>query len=355
MDCKLSPQWTRRGGECVSRSQAAASTTHAACFVVVDGGLGRSYAHPEIRAANWGIVVGSGQSMKVSIDYAAAKADVRQAVEDFLHNAFSKYPNDVVSQAAQYAVLGGGHRWRAIVAVAAGQIFDDDALKIGLPGACGVELAHAASLVLDDLPSMDNAQIRRGKPCAHLVFPQWVVDMTPVFLVSMAYRISLENPRAPEGRRVQAACLLSSAGLQMIAGQTRDIRQDFSCGAPEERLLECYHMKSAALYAAAAKAGSILCGASECEADSIYIAGLNLGMSYQLLDDVADVTAGVSEVGKHSSMDAAKWTAVDWLGVDGARRKSHEFQLRGLAALEQFGPRANWLRALVCEASCKPA
>jgi geranylgeranyl pyrophosphate synthase len=295
------------------------------------------------------------ESINASADYAEAKQRVRRAVEDYLRDAFSRYPETEVCRAAQYAVLGGGHRWRAIVAVAAGQIFDDDALLIGLPGACGVELAHAASLVLDDLPSMDNAKVRRGKPCTHLAFAPWAVDMTPVFLVTMAYQISLDNPRASEDRRVQAALLLSAAGLRMITGQTKDILQDFVGGAADRRLLECYELKSAALYAAAAKAGAVLCGADEREADTIYVAGFNLGMSYQLLDDVADVVAGVGEVGKHSGMDAEKWTAIDWLGVEGARRKSREFQARGLAALERFGARADWLRTLVCEASYKPA
>jgi len=288
-------------------------------------------------------------------DFSSAKQEVRGAVESYLAAAFDAVPDTDVARAARYAVLGGGHRWRPIVAVAAGRIFSDDALNVGLPGACGVELAHAASLVLDDLPSMDNARMRRGKPCTHLVFPAWAVDMTPVFLITMAYRISLGNPRATEARRVEAAMLLSSAGLQMIAGQTRDILQDFFAGRSDERLLECYELKSAALYGAAAKAGAILCGASGPDAEAVHVAGMNLGISYQLLDDVADVVAGLEDVGKESGMDAGKWTAINWLGVDGARTKSKEFQSRGLAALERFGPNADWLRTLIGEASYKPS
>ena len=286
-------------------------------------------------------------------DFTAEKANVRGAVEDYLVSAFDMYPPTEVREAARYAALGGRHRWRAIVAVAAGRIFRDDALDVTLPGACGVELAHAASLVLDDLPSMDNAEVRRGKRCTHLVFPQWAVDMAPVFLVTIAYQISLDNPRACEQRRVSAALALSSAGLGMIAGQTEDIRQEHASEKADSRLLECYQLKSGVLYAAAAKAGAILCGASEHEAQSIHAAGLNLGLSYQMLDDVADVVAGVPEVGKNSGMDLGKWTAVDWLGVEGARQKSREFQSTALAALEHFHSRADWLRTLVCEASWK--
>lgn len=91
-------------------------------------------------------------------EFMAKKQRVRESVEDFLKQKFAEYPSTEVCRAAQYAVLGGGHRWRALVAVAAGEIFAANALEIGLPGAGGAELAHAASLVLDDLPSMDNAR-----------------------------------------------------------------------------------------------------------------------------------------------------------------------------------------------------
>jgi geranylgeranyl pyrophosphate synthase len=288
-----------------------------------------------------------------SSDFSLAKAKVRKTVEDCLQRAFDNYPLTEAREAARYAVLGRGHRWRAIVAVASGQIFCSGALEMTLPLACGVELAHAASLVLDDLPSMDNAKVRRGKPCTHLAFPSWVVDLTPVFLITMAYQISLDNPRVSEERRLRAALEVSAAGLQMIIGQGKDVLQEHANS--EAGLLECYRLKSGALYAAAAKAGAILCGASENEAQAIYLAGLNLGLSYQMLDDVADVVTGAAEIGKHSGMDAAKWTAVDWLGVDGARRKSREFREAGLVALKRFGPQADWLRTLVCEASYKAA
>ena len=82
-------------------------------------------------------------------------------------------------------------------------------------------------------------------------------------------------------------------------------------------------------------------------------AGVDLGHAYQFLDDVADVVAGVAEVGKERGMDGAKLTAVDLFGVDGARRKAREFQDRSLAQLEAFGAKADWLRTLVCEASWK--
>ena len=278
------------------------------------------------------------------------KHQVREAVGSFLAEKFASYPATDVQAAAQYAVMGGGHRWRPIVAVAAGRIFDDDALPAVLPGACGVELAHAASLVLDDLPSMDDAQLRRGKTSTHLAFPSWAVDMTPVFLITMAYDISLDNKLVSAERRVLAALELSRAGMAMITGQSQDVLQ-VNDGDPSAAMLDCYMNKSGILYGAAAKAGAILCGADAVDAELLRQAGELLGLSMQFIDDVADVDANVDEVGKEPGKDVAKYTAIDWLGIEGTRSKSEEFQDEALTLLSKFGKEADWMRRLVREVS----
>jgi geranylgeranyl pyrophosphate synthase len=178
--------------------------------------------------------------------------------------------------------------------------------------------------------------------------------MAPVFMVTLAYQISLDNPCVPAGARIAAALGLSESGLLMIRGQVQDMRQDAVAGATEEeRLLRCYRLKSAALYGAAAKMGGLLTGADDAAAANLKAAGVDLGLAYQFLDDVADVVAGVPEVGKEQGMDAGKCTAVDLFGVEGARRRSLEFQARSLGHLECFGAEADWLRRLVAEASWK--
>lgn len=285
-------------------------------------------------------------------DFTADKQEVRNAVENYLENAFLAYAETEVRTAAQYSVLGSGHRWRPIIVVAAGRVFREDALHVVLPTACAVELAHAASLVLDDLPSMDNAEVRRGKPCTHLAFPRWAVDMVPVFLISMAYEISLSNPRASVDRRVHVNVLFSKAGLNMIAGQVADVRQDQALDE-EQRLLLLYKLKSGVLYGASGCSGALLCGATEKEERLIYDTCVDIGLSMQFMDDVADVTADVDKVGKKSGMDAEKRTAVDLYGVEGATARSVEFQKSALSRLERFGPAADWLRRLACEVSWK--
>jgi geranylgeranyl pyrophosphate synthase len=167
----------------------------------------------------------------------------------------------------------------------------------------------------------------------------------------MAYQLILENQHASKEGRVRSTVELTRAGQQMIVGQSKDILQSKACDRDEQRLLECHHLKTGVLYAAAAKIGAILCGATETEAQLVYSAGLSAGLSFQVLDDVADAIAGVSDVGKQSRMDAGKWTAIDWLGVDGAVRKSREYQSKALCALQQFGSEADWLRSLIIDAT----
>ena len=289
--------------------------------------------------------------MNKASNFDAFKRRVRIGVEEHLARVFCKYPDTEVSRVAKYAVMGCGHRWRPILAVAAGEIFHHDAFHICMPGACGIELVHAASLLLDDLPSTDNAQVRHGKPCAHLVFPRWAVDMAPAFLVNMSYAISLDNPMVSYERRVTAALEVSQAGLDMTEGQEIDITQPIE---DDDHLLRCYRLKTGVLYAAAAKADAILCGANEDEALLLYECGMNLGLSYQFLDDVADVVAGVEETGKHSGMDADKRTAVDLLGIDGAKARASRFKQDILSKLKQFGPEADTLRSLIHDASWAP-
>ncbi len=300
--------------------------------------------------AAWVRQTGMEGVRQVSVEQAfeELKTAVRQGVEDALARHFAGVPETEISRVARYAALGGGHRWRAIATVAAGRAFRDDALAVCMPGACGAELAHAASLVLDDLPSMDNATVRRGKPCAHLLFPRWAVDMAPAFLVNFAYLIALQNPLASHERRVGAAVELSKAACEMFEGQQMDITQAAREGP--EALLRCYKLKTGALYASSAKAGAILCGADEAEATVFYDCGMCLGLSYQFLDDTADVLGGVENAGKPTGQDAAKLTALALYGVEGAKARAAAFAGRALAGLERYGPRAEPFRILVREA-----
>ncbi|MFV1994333.1 MAG: polyprenyl synthetase family protein [Verrucomicrobiales bacterium] len=278
------------------------------------------------------------------------KRRVRERVEIFLEERFVELPDTEVSRIAQHILLGGGRRWRAMLVIAAGHIFERDALDACLPGAAALEMAHAASMLLDDLPSMDDASIRRGKPCAHLLFDSWAIDMAPSFMINMAYEVTLRQPGIDPARRVQVALEAASAANRMVSGQQADLI-GLRAASTRDQLMECYAQKSGSLYACAAKSGAILCGAGEKDAERLFRIGSHLGLAYQIMDDIADVEATLDQLGKAPGMDEGKFTAPTVLGLEESRFWVEDLQDQALEGLESFGDSACHLLTLVRRAS----
>jgi len=278
--------------------------------------------------------------------------EVRYRVGGHLEEALAKEAGTEVTRLAKYVTLDGGHRWRSIATIASGRIYRADALEALLPTACAIELAHAASLLVDDLPSMDNAEIRHGKPCAHRVFPGWATDMGVVFMVTLAYKLILGNEAVDHPFRVQAAGLLSRAGLGMIVGQELDILHRGSEPGSARELLECHRLKTGELFSAAVAAGAVQCGASPRDVELLTSCGECLGLSYQLLDDLEEVRSDSVALGKRPDARADRTSAVRLLGSEETDRIRESCQTKALALLADFGPRAAHLRDLLRRASC---
>jgi geranylgeranyl diphosphate synthase type II len=202
-----------------------------------------------------------------------------------------------------------------------------------LPFACGLELLHGASLALDDLPSMDNAPSRRGKPCYHLVFPPWVVALVPPYLVNMAYQMGSDSPLA-EGRGLEALRLLGAMAADLARGQELDLTLD-AATATEAALLECYALKSGALFAAALAGGGLLGGAGAADTRALREAGLMLGQAFQILDDLSD------------GPQADRCTVVTRLGSGPARARADGLLEGVFGKLDRFGPAADELRGVI--------
>lgn len=262
-------------------------------------------------------------------------------IERALAAAFADHPEGELVRAARYATLGGGHRWRGRMALLAGRLFRADADVCALPLAAAVEMMHAASLVLDDLPSMDDAATRRGKACVHLAFPDWAVDLLPAFLVNRAYRAVADADAAPAECRIRALRLLGELGGELAAGQEMDLALAEK-KATEAELLVCYARKSGALFAAALAGGACLCGADETAAAALREAGIRLGQAYQLLDDVAD---GPEEDSAYR--DAGRFTAYSLLGPERSGARAEERLTEASRALDRFGSAAAPLRGLL--------
>lgn len=268
-------------------------------------------------------------------------ADVSRRIEQSIESAFAACPPTEVVRAARYATLGGGHRWRGRMAVAAGAIFRADAIEIVLPLAAALEMLQAASLVLDDLPSMDNAMTRRGRACVHFVFPDWAVDLLPAFLVNLAYHVVAGHAAASEGCRIRALLLLGETGTRLAQGQELDLALARKSASGSE-LLDCYALKSGSLFAAALAGGALLCGAEAADVAALREAGLKLGQAYQILDDVAD---GPEEDSAYK--DAGRITAYSLFGPVAARARAEELLEEAARMLDRFGPAAGSLRELL--------
>ncbi len=170
--------------------------------------------------------------------------------------------------------------------------------------------------------------------------------MASTFLVVMGYGLILDNHAVEFESRAKAASELTRAGLQMFHGQELDVTglRDRGDG---EQLLNCYRLKSGALFAVAAKAAALQCGANEADIQCMEHCGANLGMSYQHLDDLSDLLRSTDDAGKGQGMDAAKTTSIDLYGVDGVKERINLYLDRSRACLDRFGSRANLLRGVL--------
>ncbi len=255
-----------------------------------------------------------------------------------------------VHRAMRAAVLSPGKRVRPMLALAAAEMLGgaaDDALDL----ACAVEFVHCCSLVLDDLPAMDDAQLRRGRPALHREFGEDVALLAAFALLNRAYALVAETSQrlrlsrySPEELLHHLAQAIGTEGL--IAGQALDLASDGS--SPTLADLEYIHShKTGALFLAAAELGAMAVDARRRDLEAIGAFAKNLGLAFQIEDDLLDVLATSAETGKDSGQDAAKATFVKLLGVDGARALADELLEFALASVAPFGRRAEVLRALV--------
>lgn len=267
--------------------------------------------------------------------------NMRKRIEQALRAVLSGGEGHVV-EAARYAVLGEARRWRGLVCAAAGKAFCRHSWRLTKLFACALELVHAAALTLDDLPSMDNATIRRGRPCVHKVFPAWAVDMLPAYLVNKAYQVMLNSGTPPE-RLVAALRIIAPAGSSLAFGQEMDLVQRDD--AAMDQLVACYGRKTGSLFAAAAAAGAIVCGAGEDDARRMQAAGMCIGLAYQIKDDIADVEG--NGTGKAHGMDAGRVTAVTLCGVEAARKRARQFGQEAADLVAAYGSAADMLLEII--------
>lgn len=234
---------------------------------------------------------------------------------------------DRLLEAMRYSLLAGGKRLRPVMLLAACEMAGGEA-ELALPFACALEMIHTYSLIHDDLPAMDNDDLRRGKPTNHKVFGEDLAILAGDGLLNAAVELMARTAvEMADMRGIRALeIIMRHAGVTgMIAGQTKDVLSEGV--KPEEALVSYIHAhKTADLLEAPMEAGLALAGADEKQIKAGFEYGLHLGLAFQMTDDLLDVTGDAALLGKNTGMDAAldKLTWVALKGVEGTARDAEE-------------------------------
>lgn len=266
------------------------------------------------------------------------QAYVRQ-VEDYLKSAFSRRtPRADLYDAMNYSLLSGGKRLRPVLTLAVCEMCGGTA-ELALPFACAVEMVHTYSLIHDDLPCMDDDDLRRGRPTNHKVYGEATAVLAGDALLTAAFETIAESGGALPAERVLSivACLGSAAGARgMVGGQVLDMAGEGHSLALSE-VEELQKLKTGALISAAAEIGCIAAGGGPEEREAVRRSAQNLGTAFQIQDDILDVVGNERTLGKRVGSDAQseKTTFVTLKGVDACRALVAERTDRAKAALSE--------------------
>ena len=247
------------------------------------------------------------------------------------------------------AITSHGKRGRGVLTLTVGEALGARAEKL-VDAAAAFELIHASSLILDDLPSMDDAELRRGEPALHRAFGEDLAILAAVALLNESYALVASSHAALKPRRWPLGSMIervvNAVGWDgTIAGEAVDLH----CEAEtlDFHTLEYIHSrKTGALFVASAAVGAMLAGASDAMLRAIEAYAKNLGLAFQITDDILDVTSSTDVLGKDVGKDEGKLTFVRLAGVDGARQLNRELIETSVRAIQSLGSAAEPLRAL---------
>lgn len=278
--------------------------------------------------------------------------EAQQAVEARLTAALDRAAVDTPARlvaAMRHAVLGGGKRFRPFLVLEVAALHGA-APTAALDVAAALELVHCYSLVHDDLPAMDNDELRRGRPTVWKAFDDWTAILAGDALLTLAFEVAAAAPLAADRSREIVARLARAAGpAGMVGGQVLDLEAE-KLGEPlradEGHIARLQAMKTGALIAFACEAGAVAAGAEAKGLGAMTRYGRALGAAFQLSDDLLDVEGDAAAVGKRVGKDAGlnKATLVALLGPAAARQRLDEQVSAALSALEGYGPEAESLR-----------
>lgn len=277
------------------------------------------------------------------------KKTVDTALERYLPGVTSAPP--IIFESVRYSVFAGGKRIRPILCLASAEAVGGEAEAV-LPAACALEMIHTYSLIHDDLPAMDDDDYRRGKPTNHKVFGEALAVLAGDALLTEAFHLLSKKELfkgVPAENILRVIHELSQAAgyFGMVGGQVVDIQSE-GRAIDEETLYFIHTHKTGALMTAAVRTGAILAGATEEQIHALSQYGRDLGIAFQVADDILNVEGNRETLGKDTGSDARlkKATFPAVMGLEASHRKAREFVAHALAHLEPFDEKAEPLRAI---------
>lgn len=276
--------------------------------------------------------------------------DRGQLVEQALSDALPEvYPPEIVN-AMRYSLLAGGKRLRPILCLAGCELVGGS-IAMAMPTACALEMIHTMSLIHDDLPAMDDDDLRRGKPTNHKMFGEAMAILAGDALLAYSFGfIAGETPNVPPDRLLRVIEMVShsSSHLGLVGGQVVDLAMEGNPEVGEEILQYIHTHKTGALLRACVLSGAILGGAEERDLTNLTIYADSIGLAFQIVDDILDVTATSEKLGKTAGKDLrdSKVTYPKLWGLDRSQQKAKELISQAKQVLDEYTDRSKPLQAL---------
>lgn len=281
-----------------------------------------------------GVARGRGDHGRVSDD------ELRRRIEQRLGElipTIDSHPQ-ALHRAMRYSLFAGGKRIRPVLAIRV-------AVDLGAPmaaaldPACAIEMVHTASLILDDLPCMDDAELRRGRLANHRVFGEDTAILAATALLNRAFGVLAECDEIDANVRLALVRLVSNAvgSDGIIAGQFLDLHDAWRHQADLSGLTGMYAQKTGALFVAAVEAGARIAGVDQSWVRAVREYAHNLGLAFQILDDLLDLRGARDDIGKDTGQDEEKTTVVSRLGADAAQLEVHRYLRSAALAVEPLG------------------
>ncbi|MEO5721778.1 MAG: polyprenyl synthetase family protein [Chthoniobacterales bacterium] len=284
--------------------------------------------------------------MELKAYLTARRKEIDRALDRFLPKETAKPAT--IHQAMRYSLFAGGKRLRPILALAAAEACGGKTFA-ALPAACAVECIHTYSLVHDDLPSMDNDDLRRGRPTCHKAFGEGIAVLAGDSLLTIAFEIisHVAPTRRYPAQEILRELARGAGSRKLIAGQVADLEGE---GRPSTRaqLRYIHENKTAALLTTSVRLGAMSANATTAQLTTLTDFGRALGLAFQVIDDILDVTQTSEKLGKSAGKDVAaqKATYPAVIGLEKSRVEAQRLTNQAHTALQPFGKTADTLRAL---------